>query len=264
MIMIIVPMLLIVLYAFTDKGNNVTTIRFTLDNFKKFVTDTDFIEVLLKSLYIALVTTAVSLVLGYIVAYMISKLGDRSNMIMILLITLPTLINMLVRTYAWKGMMQDGGLIHSLVTLLGFKNVHILYTDFAVVLGMVYNFLPFMILQINTSLAKMDKSLIEAANDLGASKAQAFLRVTLPLSLPGVISGITLVFLPAVSSFFIPKLLGGGNFLLLGNLIEKQFLTTGDWNFGSAISLIMAVIILLSMFLTKKIDTEPESSVGRE
>ena len=120
-----------------------------------------------------------------------------------------------------------------------------------------------MILQIHTSLAKMDKSLLEAANDLGATPVQAFLRVTLPLSLPGVISGITLVFLPAVSSFFIPKLLGGGQYVLVGNIIETQFLTTGDWNFGSAISLIMAVIIMISMWLTRKADVQVASQ-GRE
>ena len=122
---------------------------------------------------------------------------------------------------------------------------------------MVYNFIPFMILQIHTSLTKMDKSYLEAAADLGANKVQSFLRVTLPLSLPGVLSGITLVFLPAVSSFFIPKLLGGGQYVLIGNVIETQFLTSGDWNFGSAISLIMAVIIMISMYITRKVDTDP-------
>lgn len=135
-----------------------------------------------------------------------------------------------------------------------------MYTTFAVVLGMVYNFIPFMILQIHTSLAKMDKSLLEAASDLGANRMQCFLRVTLPLSLPGVLSGITLVFLPAVSSFFIPKLLGGGQYVLIGNVIETQFLTSGDWNFGSAISLIMAVIIMISMYLTRKVDTDPAAN----
>ena len=138
-----------------------------------------------------------------------------------------------------------------------------IHTSFAVILGMVYNFIPFMILQIHTSLAKMDKSLLEAANDLGATPVQAFLRVTLPLSLPGVISGITLVFLPAVSSFFIPKLLGGGQYVLVGNIIETQFLTTGDWNFGSAISLIMAVIIMISMWLMRKADVQVASQ-GKE
>ena len=143
------------------------------------------------------------------------------------------------------------------------RNLYILsYFDFSnetkVLIGMVYNFIPFMILQIYTSLSKMDRSLIVAANDLGANKVQTFLRVTLPLSVPGIISGVTLVFLPAVSSFFIPKLLGGGEYVLIGNLIENYFVATGDWNFGSAISLIMAALIIISMFVTKKIDKQTE------
>lgn len=261
-VMILVPMLLIVFYAFTEKGNDVTVIRFTLENFVRFVTDKTFLEVLARSLYIAVLTTAVCLLIGYPAAYIISRLGDRSNMIMVLLITLPTLVNMLVRTYAWRSILGTGGLISSVLSLFGLEGVGLTETTFAVVLGMVYNFLPFMILQINTSLSKMDKSYIEAANDLGASSVQAFMRITFPLSLPGVISGITLVFLPSVSSFFIPSLLGGRDFVLLGNLIETQF-TKGSWNFGSAISLVMAVIILFSMFLTKKLDKEPESA-GKE
>ena len=176
---------------------------------------------------------------------------------------MPTWVNMLVRTYAWMGILQDEGVFNTILGFFGIGPVSMLHTSFAVILGMVYNFLPFMILQIHTSLAKMDKSLLEAASDLGAAPATAFLRVTLPLSLPGVISGITLVFLPAVSSFFIPKLLGGGQYVLVGNIIETQFLTTGDWNFGSAISLIMAIIIMLSMWLTRKADVQVASR-GKE
>ena len=163
-------------------------------------------------------------------------------------------INMLVRTYAWVGILQDKGLINTILGLFGIGPISLIYTDFAVILGMVYNFIPFMILQIYTALSKLDKSYLEAASDLGANKLQSFLNVTLPLSLPGVISGITLVFLPAVSSFFIPKMLGGGQYVLIGNVIESQFLTSGNWNFGSAISLILAVIILISMYITKKLD----------
>ena len=262
-VMIAVPMLLIVLYAFTVDGNDVATFKFSLANFGRFVTDTVFMEVLLRSLYIAAVTTVICVLLGYPVAYVIAGLKEQSNTLMILLITMPTWINMLVRTYAWMGILQDNGVINSLLQALGFQPVTLLHTSFAVILGMVYNFIPFMILQIHTSLAKMDKSLLDAAMDLGANPAKAFLRVTLPLSLPGVISGITLVFLPAVSSFFIPKLLGGGQYVLVGNIIETQFLTTGDWNFGSAISMLMALIIIISMRLTKKVDVQPESR-GRE
>ena len=169
---------------------------------------------------------------------------------------------MLVRTYAWLGILQDNGIVNTILGLFGIGTVKIIYTNFAVILGMVYNFVPFMILQIYSSLEKMDKSYIEAASDLGANKYQCFWRITFPMSLPGVISGITLVFLPAVSSFFIPKLLGGGQYVLIGNVIETQFLTAGNWSFGSAISLIMAIIIMISLYITRKLDTDPAAAKG--
>lgn len=263
-VMVVVPMLMILLYAFTKEGNDVTTFRFSLENFARFFSDAVFLDVLKRSLIIAIVTTVICVLLGYPIAYVIASGPEKSKMFWILMITLPTWINMLVRTYAWVGILQDDGLLNKLFGLLGIGPFQMMYTTFAVVLGMVYNFIPFMILQIHTSLAKMDKSYLEAASDLGANKVQSFLRVTLPLSLPGVLSGITLVFLPAVSSFFIPKLLGGGQYVLIGNVIETQFLTSGDWNFGSAISLIMAVIIMISMYLTKKVDTDPAAEGRRE
>ena len=259
-VMVVVPMLMILLYAVTTAGNDVTTFRFTPDNFTRFLTDAVFMDVLKRSLIIAVVTTVACVLLGYPIAYAIAKGSQRSAFFWIMLITLPTWINMLVRTYAWVGILQDEGLLNRFFGLFGIGPFHMIHTTFAVVLGMVYNFIPFMILQIHSSLAKMDRSLLEAANDLGATPTQSFLRVTLPLSLPGVLSGITLVFLPAVSSFFIPKLLGGGQYVLVGNVIETQFLTSGDWNFGAAISLIMAVIIMLSMWLTKKVDTDPAAT----
>ena len=212
-VLIVIPMLMIVLYAFTKDGT-LLSFSFTLDNFLRFFQDAIFPSVLWRSLVIAVVTT------------------------IILLITFPMWINMLVRTYAWRGILSASGLS----------------ADMKVYIGMVYNFLPFMILQIHGSLSKMDNSLIQAAYDLGANKLETFKRVVLPLSIPGVLSGITLVFLPAVSSFFIPKLLGGGDFVLIGNLIENYFITTNDWNFGSAISLIMAIVVLVSMYLTKRAD----------
>ena len=262
-VMIVAPMLMIVLYAFTTAGNDVTTIRFTLDNFARFFSDQVFLDVLWRSLFIAVITTIICVLVGYPIAYAIAQRSEKSNMFWVLVITMPTWINMMVRTYAWVGILQDGGLINSLLGLFGIGPFKMMYTTFAVVLGMVYNFIPFMILQIHTSLTKMDKSYLEAAADLGANKVQSFLRVTLPLSLPGVLSGITLVFLPAVSSFFIPKLLGGGQYVLIGNVIETQFLTSGDWNFGNAISLIMAVIIMISMYITRKVDTDPAAR-GKE
>lgn len=254
--MLLLPMLLIAIYSVTNQGNSIVSFTFTLEHFHKFFTDPDFLLILWRSIGIALKTTVICVLLGYPVAYFIANSSERMQNILILAITVPTWINMLVRTYAWIGLLSDGGIFQSLLSLLGFGEVELMYTEGAVMLGMVYNFIPFMILQINTSLSKMDKSLLEASADLGADRVQTFLRVILPLSLPGVVSGITLVFLPAVSSFFIPKLLGGGQFFLIGNVIENQFITVGEWNFGSAISMIMAVIMMLSMYLVRKLDRD--------
>lgn len=262
-LMILLPMLLILFYSLTTSGNDIINFTFTLDHFKKFFTDPDFLLVLWRSLTIAVKTTIICVILGYPVAYFIARSSDRVRNILVLAITLPMWINMLVRTYAWIGILSDGGIAQTILGFFGFKDVELLYTEGSVLLGMVYNFIPFMILQINTSLCKMDKSLLEASADLGANRVQTFLRVTLPLSLSGVVSGITLVFLPAVSSFFIPKLLGGGQFFLIGNVIENQFITVGEWNFGSAISMFMAVIMMICMYAIRKID-ERNSGGGNQ
>ena len=259
-ILIILPMLLIIAYAFTVEGTAFFQGQFTLDNFARFFSDSVFLQVLIRSMRTAIITTIVCLLLGYPAAYAISRSGMSSTKL-ILVITLPTWINMLVRTYAWVGILQDNGLLNHLLSLLHIGPFQFMYTDFAVVLGMVYNFLPFMILEIHTSLSKMDPSYLEAASDLGADHVKAFFKVTLPLSIPGIISGITLVFLPAVSSFFIPKLLGGGQYVLIGNVIESQFLTSGNWSFGSALSLTMVIIIMISMYFTRKLDKNREDEV---
>ena len=261
-LMILLPMLLILFYAFTDSGNGVVNFTFTLDHFIRFFTDHDFLLILWRSLVIAFKTTVICILLGYPIAYFIARSSDRVRNILVLIITLPTWINMLVRTYAWIGILTQGGLLSNILGFFGLGETELLYTESAVLIGMVYNFIPFMILQINTSLCKMDHSLLEASADLGANKVQTFWRVTFPLSLSGVISGIALVFLPAVSSLFIPKLLGGGQFFLIGNVIENQFITVGEWNFGSAISMIMAAIMMLCMYLIRRVDEH--NSGGRK
>ena len=261
-LMLVLPLALIALYSFTQQGNSIISFSFTLDHYVKFFTDPDFLLVLWRSIVIAIKTTVISLLLGYPIAYFISRSSERLQNILVLCITLPMWINMLVRTYAWIGLLSEGGIVSQILGFFGFEEAELLYTEGAVLLGMVYNFLPFMILQINTSLCKMDHSLLEASADLGGNRTQTFMRVTLPLSLPGVINGITLVFLPAVSSFFIPKLLGGGQYFLIGNLIENQFITVGEWNFGSAISMIMAVIMMLLMFAVRKVETRNQG--GKE
>lgn len=261
-LMIVMPMALIALYSFTEQGNSIISFSFTLEHYIKFFTDQDFLLILWRSIVIALKTTVICLLLGYPIAYFIANSKERVQNLLVLGITLPTWINMLVRTYAWIGLLSEDGLISKILGIFGLGDKQLLYTEGAVLLGMVYNFLPFMILQINTSLCKMDHSLLEASADLGANRMQTFLHVTLPLSLPGVINGVTLVFLPAVSSFFIPKLLGGGQYFLIGNLIENQFITVGEWNFGSAISMIMAVIMMVMMMLVRKV--EKRNQGGKE
>ncbi len=261
-LMLVLPMALIFLYSITEPGNSIISFSITLDQYIKFFTDKDFLLILWRSLAIAIKTTIICLLLGYPIAYYIARTKEKTQNMLILCITIPMWINMLVRTYAWIGLLSDGGLIQKILSLIGLGHIKLLYTEGAVLLGMVYNFLPFMILQIQTSLCKMDTSLLEASADLGASPAQTFRRITLPLSLPGVINGITLVFLPAVSSFFIPKLLGGGQYFLIGNMIENQFITVGEWNFGSAISMIMAVIMMLLMMAVRK--TEKRNAGGKE
>ena len=258
-LMILLPMLLILFYSLTTQGNEIVNFTFTLNNYIRFFTDHDFLMILWRSLVIAFKTTIICVLLGYPIAYFIARSPDRVRNTLVLAVTLPTWINMLVRTYSWIGLLSEGGIIQ---TLFGLQGTDLLYTEGAVLLGMVYNFIPFMILQINTSLCKMDHSLLEASADLGANKVQTFLRVVFPLSLSGVISGIALVFLPAVSSFFIPKLLGGGQFFLIGNVIENQFITVGEWNFGSAISMIMAVIMMLCLYLIRRVDEH--NSGGRK
>lgn len=258
--MLFLPMLLIAFYSFMKQGNDIIHFQLSLDNYIKFFTDPDFLLILWRSLLIALKTTVLCLVLGYPIAFFISRSSEKMQNILVLCITLPMWINMLVRTYAWIGLLSNDGPIQMILSWFGLGNGELLYTEGAVLVGMVYNFLPFMILQINTSLSKMDKSLLEASADLGGNKIQTFLRVILPLSIPGIVSGITLVFLPAVSSFFIPKLLGGGQFFLIGNVIENQFITVGEWNFGAAISMIMAIIMMLLMMVVRKAESRGVSS----
>jgi len=260
--MLIFPVLLMFLYSFTEHGNSIISFSFTLEHYIKFFSDSDFLLILWRSFGIAVKTTIICLLLGYPIAYFISRSKESIQNILVLCITVPTWINMLVRTYAWIGLLSDGGLFQQILGFFGFEEVSLLYTEGSVLLGMVYNFLPFMILQINTSLCKMDQSLLNASADLGARPRETFLKVTLPLSLPGVINGITLVFLPAISAFFIPKLLGGGQYFLIGNLIENQFITVGEWNFGSAISMIMAVVMMVLMMAVKKV--EVRNNGGKE
>lgn len=260
-LLIALPLVLILLYSVTTGDNSLITIHFTLDNFKK-MSDPVYLNVFIKSFEMGLLTTGICLILAYPMAYFISKFSDEAQSFLILLVTIPMWINTLLRTYAWISLLSDNGIINTLLKAIGLNPVTMMYTNFSVIIGLVCDLLPFMVIPIHTSLAKMDESLVEAASDLGANRLKTFTKVILKLSLPGVISGVTMVFLLSISTFVIPVLLGGHQFVLIGNLIENQFISVGDWNFGSAISVILAIVILAMMGLMKKID--PDDNGGEK
>ncbi len=268
----IVPVILIGYYAFTGTDGT-----FTLDNFRNFW-DSNFdmkklvgeeyastiprgtvnVDTLTYSLWMAFLCTALSLLLGYPAALFMADRNMKLGSSLVVLFIIPMWMNFLLRTIAWMSLLEDNGLINSLLRSIGLEGVQLMYNSGAVLLGMVYNFLPFMVFPIYTSLSKQDINLSEAAADLGCSPMQALMKVTIPLSLPGVISGITMVFMPSVTTFFIPRVLGGGNTMMFGDLIESKFLTEGNWNVGSALSLIMMVLILISLSILRKADPNGE------
>ena len=248
-IFIVIPLLLIVFFSFTSKVDG--RFVFSFENFQRLF-EPIYFTVFIRSIWLAVLSTVSCLILGYPIAYIISKLPIKRRNILILLFILPMWMNFLLRTYAWMAILGRDGLINTLLGYIGIGPIKMLYTDGAILLGMVYNFLPFMVIPIYTVLIKIDKNLVNAAYDLGANKAQAFRKIILPLSIPGIISGITMVFMPAVSNFVIPSLLGGGKYMLVGNLIEQQFTTIGNWNFGSALSIFMMILILISMAFMSK------------
>ena len=257
---IVIPLIIIVFFSFTQE--TASGYSFTLENFKR-VLNSQYVSVFRRSLVLAFQSTVLCLILGYPVAYLISKMKSNRRNILIMLFIVPMWMNFLLRTYAWLPILGKNGVINNFLSSIGLNTINILYTDAAVLLGMVYNFLPFMILPIYTVLIKMDNSLIDAAADLGANKRQIFTRVIFPLSMPGVITGITMVFMPAVSTFVISRLLGGGQYMLLGNLIETQFTTMGDWNFGSALAIFMMIIILISMAIMNKFEGTESMEGGK-
>ncbi len=206
---------------------------------------------LLQSLKIALITTIVCLVIGYPFAFFISRMSFKYRTIALMLVIIPMWMNFLLRTYSWVNILSRNGLLNSLLARLGISSVDIIYTQFAVVIGMVYNFLPFMVLPIYTVFDKMDNSLVEAAYDLGCNKYQTFTKVIFPLSISGIISGVIMVFIPAISTFEITALLGGNKTNLIGNIIEQQFSVVGDWHYGSAISVVLMSFLLLSIVFNK-------------
>jgi len=249
----VVPLLLVFFFSVTVQTDD--GIVFTLEHFKKLM-EPIYLKVLLRSILLAFVSTLVCLVLGYPMAMILASSDLKRKNVLVFLFVAPMWMNFLLRTYAWLTLLEKNGLINSVLSIFGIKPLNLLYNNLAVLLGMVYNFLPFMVLPIYSVLSKVDKSVIEAAQDLGANNFKVFTKVTFPLSLPGVASGITMVFMPAVTTFVVPRLLGGAQFTLIGNLIERQFVLVGDWNFGSAISIVMMILILISMGIMSRYETE--------
>ena len=272
----IVPCVLVAWYAFTDAKTG----AFTVDNFMNFwdsnysvnkmyaelgpdyaalmTRGTVNIDILVYSLWMAVLCTGVCLLLGYPAALFMADRNMKIGSTIVVLFIIPMWMNFLLRTIAWMSLLEDQGLINSLLKAMGMNGLKLMYNDGAVLLGMVYNFLPFMVFPIYTSLNKLDGKLLEAAQDLGANNVKTFTRVTLPLSLPGIISGVTMVFMPSVTTFFIPRILGGGHTMMFGDLIESMFLTANDWGVGSALSLVMMVLILISLSILRKADPEGE------
>ena len=257
---IVIPLILVVIFSFTVNvdGKNV----FSLANYKDLM-DPIYFKVFFRSIILAGLSTLICLLIGYPVAYIITKMEEKRRNLLIMLFVLPMWMNFLLRTYAWMPILGKTGIVNDFLSKLGIGPIGFLYNDGAVLLGMIYNFLPFMVLPIYTILNKMDQSYIQAASDLGADKKYIFRKIIFPLSLPGVMSGITMVFMPAVSTFVISSLLGGGQYMLLGNLIEQEFTTMGNRHLGSAISVIMMIVILISMAVMNKFsDDDKEGSTG--
>lgn len=255
-IFIVVPLIMVVYFAFTTSGG-----EFTLQN---IIRVKNYIPVTVKSLYLSLVATIICLVLGYPFAYIMARKTSNIRRTMFMLIMLPMWMNFLLRTYAWMTILEDNGLINKLLALMGLGPVHMINTQGAVVLGMVYDYLPFMIVPLYTVLMKMDYSLVQAAQDLGGNPFQVFTKVILPLSLPGISTGITMVFIPCVSTFVISKMLGGGTELMIGDLIEMQFTgSTYNQNLGSAMAFVLMVIILICMGIMNQFDSDDEEKEGR-
>lgn len=250
-IFILVPLVMVGYFAFTDENGN-----FTLDYVASVA---QYSQIFVRSIWLALIATVICLIIAYPLAYILIGMNKNAQGTMLMVVMLPMWMNFLLRTYAWMTLLGNNGLINSLLQTIGLGPYKMLNTEGAVVLGMVYNYLPFMILPLYSVMVKIDKSVLEAAADLGCNPRKTMLRVVFPLSLPGVFSGITMVFVPAISTFIISRMLGGGGNLLIGDLIEMQFLGTAyNVNLGAAISLVLMVIVLLMMTIMNQFDVDDD------
>lgn len=252
---IIAPLLFVVYYAFTDKDGN-----FTFDNIAELA-QASYLEIFLRSLCFAFLATVICLIIAYPIAYFMTKASPKTQKILIMLVMLPQWLNFLIRTYSWMALLEDTGIINNLITAIGLDPVHMINTSGAVILGMVYNYLPYMIIPLHSVMSKIDPRLLEAASDLGCSHFKVITRVVFPLSMAGIISGVTMVFVPSISTFYISQKLGGGNFDLIGDTIERQFQTAYNYNLGASMSFVLMIIIMISMAVMSKYSGEDDGGV---
>ena len=248
---VIIPIIMIMAFSFVSKETD-GSLQISFANFARAF-DPIYISVLGRSLKIAIEATIICFIMGYPMAMILAKMEPKYRTFAVMLFVVPMWMNFLLRTYAWMTILGKNGVLNGILSFFGLPNMTFLYSEGAVLLGMVYNFLPFMVLPIYTVLMKMDQSLIEAAEDLGGDKRTVFYKVVFPLSIPGILSGVSMVFMPAVSTFVISNLLYGGQYMLVGNLIEQQFLVVNDWNFGSAVAMLLMILILISMAIMNRV-----------
>ena len=267
LLFIVVPLIFVAYYAFTNNS-----FGFTTENITKFFTATSQVDgaevhtyllIFARSLKLAVISTIICFILGYPIAYIMATAGEKAQKIMLILIMIPMWMNFLIRTYAWMTILQDTGILNGLLGLIGISPLHIIGTETAVIIGMVYDYLPYMVLPIYSIMAKMDYKLIEAAKDLGCNNFAVLRRVIFPLSLPGVLSGITMVLIPSISTFYISQKLGSGKFFLIGDAIEGQF-TANSLHFAAAIAFILMIALLICMAVMKHFTNKAVYGGGRK
>lgn len=251
---IVIPLCMVFYYGLTDKSG-----AFTFSNIAAMAT-AEHSKALWLSIKLSLESTVICFLLAYPLAMILARMNVNQHSFIVIIFILPMWMNFLLRTLAWQTLLEKTGVINSILTTLHLPALEIINTPAAIILGMVYNFLPFMVLPLYNSLTKIDKNVVNAARDLGANSVQTFLRITFPLSIPGVISGITMVFVPALTTFVISTLLGGSKILLIGNVIEQEFTQTGNWHLGSGLSIVLMIFIIFNMILSAVFDKDGEGA----
>ncbi len=252
---IVIPLCMVFYYGLSDKNG-----AFTLKNITA-IASPEHSKALFLALLLSLIATVICLLLAYPLAMILCRMNVNQHSFIVLLFILPMWMNFLLRTLAWQTLLEKTGVINSILTFFGLPTLNIINTPYAIILGMVYNFLPFMVLPIYNSLSKIDANVINAARDLGANNVQVFAKITLPLTIPGIISGITMVFIPALTTFVISKLLGGSKVLLIGNVVEEEFTQASNWHLGSGLSIVLMIFIVINMVLSAIFDKDGEGSV---